>query len=245
MVAGRNPVLEALKAGRNVRRLAVGRGVEETGPVRQILDIASQVGIPVARVSTQDLARLAPGAVHQGVVALVESAGVVTVEDLLARAQAKGEEPFIIVLDGVEDPHNLGAVIRVADGAGAHGVVVPERGSAHVTPTVHKSSAGAAAWVPVAVASSTTTAVDHLRRAGVWIGGADADAPKVYWDTKLTGPLALVLGSEGYGISRPVVKMLDFTVRIPMAGGVSSLNVSVATGLLAYERVRQRETRPS
>ncbi|HLE96340.1 MAG TPA: 23S rRNA (guanosine(2251)-2'-O)-methyltransferase RlmB [Candidatus Thermoplasmatota archaeon] len=244
VVAGRNPVLEALRAGRRVHRLAVGRGVREDGAVAEILRLAAERSVPLSRVLPADLDRLADGATHQGVVALVDGRPSLSLEDVLARARSRGEDPFLIVLDRVEDPHNLGAVLRVADGAGAHAVVVPERGSAKLTTTVHKTSAGASEWVPVVVAPSTMVAVDHLKRAGVWVGGAEADATKDYWDERLTGPLAIVLGSEGAGISAPVRKHLDFVVRIPMAGKVSSLNVSVASALLAYERARQRTKGP-
>lgn len=242
VVAGRNPAMEALKA-RRVKRLLVSETFTRDRVFKQLLERAQTAGVRVEPVPPRQLDRLAGGTHHQGVVALCEEKSYWTLDEILARAAERGEDPFLILLDGVEDPHNLGAVIRAADGAGAHGVVIPSRGATGLTPTVFKSSAGAAEHVPIAQVGNLTDAVMALKRAQVWVGVAEANAGKAYWDEKLTGPLALVLGSEGAGVSRPVAKNADFAVHIPLAGGVNSLNVSVACAVLAFERARQRAHR--
>lgn len=239
VVAGRNPVVEALKA-RRVQRLLVSDSALEDRALKVLLERAALAGVRAERVPSGQLDKAAPGIAHQGVVALCEERSYWTLDEVLAKAKERGEDPFLILLDGVEDPHNLGAVLRVADGAGAHGVVIPARGAAGLTPTVYKSSAGAAEHVPVASVSSLTDAVLHLKRAEVWVGVAEADAGKPYFDERLTGPLALVLGSEGSGVSRPIVKHADFAVHIPLRGGVNSLNVSTAAAVLCFERMRQQ-----
>lgn len=238
VVAGRNPVIEALKAKR-VGRLLVADTAQDDKAMRAVLERAAAAGIHPETVPRSRLDAMSGGIQHQGVVALCEARTYWTLDEVLAMARGKGEDPFLILLDGVEDPHNLGAVLRVADGAGAHAVVVPGRGAAGLTPTVYKSSAGAAEHVPVVMVGNITDAVLHLKREEVWVGMAEANAGKWYFDERLTGPLALVMGSEGAGVSRPVAKHADFAVKIPLKGGVSSLNVSVATAILAYERVRQ------
>ena len=238
VVAGRNPVVEALKA-RRVRRLLVSETAQRDKAMKALLDRAHEAGVMPETVPPSQLERLAGGIAHQGVVALCEARSYWTLDEVLARAKEKGEDPFLILLDGVEDPHNLGAVLRVADGAGAHGVVIPSRGATGLTPTVFKASAGAAEHVPVAMVSNLTDAVLHLKRAEVWVGVAEATMGKAYYDERLMGPLALVLGSEGSGVSRPVAKHADFALHIPLRGGVTSLNVSVACAVLAFERARQ------
>lgn len=239
VVAGRNPVSEALKAGR-VRRLLVGESVVATDKaMRQLLERARLAGVAPETVPAATLDRHAPGIVHQGVVALCDARTYWSLDEVLAAARGRNEDPFLILLDGVEDPHNLGAILRVADGAGAHGVVIPGRGAAGLTPTVFKSSAGAAEHVPVAQVGNLTDAVLHLKRESVWVGIAEATQGKPYYQERLTGPLALVLGSEGAGVSRPVAKHADFALHIPLAGRVNSLNVSVACAVLCFERARQ------
>ena len=242
VVAGRNPVVEALKA-RRVRRLLVSNTARQDKALRAVLDRADEAGVVAETVPPAQLDRLSGGTVHQGVVALCDPRTYWTLDEVLGRAREKNEDPFLILLDGVEDPHNLGAVLRVADGSGAHGVVIPGRGATGLTPTVFKASAGAAEHVPVAMVANLTDAVLHLKRAEVWVGVAEADAGKAYYDERLTGPLALVLGSEGSGVSRPVAKHADFATHIPLKGGVTSLNVSVACAVLAFERARQQAHR--
>lgn len=238
IVAGRNPVIEALKADR-VERLLVSESATEDRALRALLDQARAAGVAAERVPAGTIERHAGGVAHQGVVAFCVAREAYSLQDILALAQARGEDPFVILLDGIEDPHNLGAILRVADGAGAHGVVIPSRGAAGLTPTVFKSSAGAAEHVPVAEVGSLTDAALQLRRANVWVGMAEAGAGRFHYEENLTGPLALVMGSEGYGVSHPVAKHCDFAVKIPLKGKVNSLNVSVATAILCYERVRQ------
>ncbi|HVL48164.1 MAG TPA: 23S rRNA (guanosine(2251)-2'-O)-methyltransferase RlmB [Candidatus Thermoplasmatota archaeon] len=239
LVLGRKPVLEALAGSRHVRRIHLLDPDSKDANVRAIVAAAEAAGVPVLRATAGALDRLARGTSHQGAAAECEPLEYVSLDDILKLAERRGEPAFIILLDHVEDPHNLGAVLRVADGAGAHGVVIPERGAAGLGPAAIKASAGAAEHVPVARVSTTMDAVNRLKRAGVWICGTAADEGKTYFDERLTGPLALAMGSEGEGLSGPVRKHVDFFVRIPMKGGVSSLNVSVATAIIAYERLRQ------
>ena len=238
VVAGRNPVVEALKAKR-VMRLLVSETVTHDKALRALLDQARAAGVSPETAPQATLDRRAAGVAHQGVLAYCEERGYASLDEVLSIARERGEEPFLILLDGVEDPHNLGAILRVADGAGAHGVVIPGREAVGLTPTVFKASAGAAEHVAVAQVGSIMDAVLQLKRADVWIGMAEAGAGRYYYEETLTGPLALVMGSEGYGVSRPVAKHCDLAVKIPLKGAVTSLNVSVATAILAYERVRQ------
>ena len=238
VVAGRNPVVEALKAKR-VERLLVSESATVDKALKAVLDRAQAAGVTAERVPLGMIERHAAGVAHQGVVAFCVERESYTLHEILDIARAKGEDPFLVLLDGVEDPHNLGAILRVADGAGAHGVVIPSRGAAGLTPTVYKSSAGAAEHVPVAQVGSLTDAVLQLKRAQVWVGMAEANAGRFHYEENLTGPLAIVMGSEGYGVSHPVAKHCDFAVKIPLKGSVTSLNVSVATAILCYERVRQ------
>lgn len=238
IVAGRNPVVEALKAKR-VERLLVSDSATQDKALRALLDQARAAGVSPEIAPSTTLDRQAGGVAHQGVVAFCAERDYSSLDEVLGIARARGEDPFLILLDGVEDPHNLGAILRVADGAGAHGVVIPGREAVGLTPTVYKSSAGAAEHVAVAQVGNLTDAVLQLKRAQVWVGMAEAHAGRFYYEENMTGPLALVMGSEGYGVSRPVAKHCDFTVKIPLQGAVSSLNVSVATAILAYERVRQ------
>lgn len=238
-LVGKNPVLEALRAGRRMSVVYLGESSVRDKAVAEILRLAESAGVAVRRATPVQLERLAMGTHHQGVIALAERRGYATLDHLLDRAREKKEDPFLILLDGVEDPHNLGAVLRVADGAGAHGVVIPGREAVGLTPGVYKASAGAAEHVPVCQVSSLATAIARLKEAQVWVGGAEASEGRSCFEEKLTGPLALVLGSEGAGLSHPVKKHLDFLVHVPMRGVVNSMNVSVATAILAFERVRQ------
>lgn len=236
---GRRPVVEALRAGRDVRRILLSAAAREEGALAELLKLADERGVEVRRVPPAELDRLAGGESHQGVVALAAALPDLDVADVLARAAQRGEPPFLILLDHVEDPHNVGAILRVADGAGAHAVVVPRRGAAGLTPGAVKSSAGASEHVPVVEVGNLMEALQKLKKADVWIAAADAEKGKIYWNEKLTGPLAIVMGSEGHGISHPIAKHCDFFVRIPLAGALGSLNVSTATAVLAFERRRQ------
>lgn len=238
IVAGRNPVVEALKA-RRVQRLFVSDNATIDKAFRALIEQAKEARVSPETAPSTTLDRYAAGVAHQGVVAFCEERDYYSLDEVLAIARDRNEDPFLILLDGVEDPHNLGAILRVADGAGAHGVVIPSRGATGLTPTVYKSSAGAAEHVPVAQVGTIMDAILHLKREEIWVGMAEANAGKFYYEENMTGPLAIVMGSEGYGVSRPIAKHCDFQVKIPLKGAVTSLNVSVATAILCYERVRQ------
>ncbi|WP_037350534.1 23S rRNA (guanosine(2251)-2'-O)-methyltransferase RlmB [Anaeroarcus burkinensis] len=239
VIAGRNSVGEALKSGRPLNKLLIAKG-ERQGSLRELAGMAKDKGILVQEVEPQRLAQLAPGQRHQGVVAMASPVEYAEVEDILAAAEAKGEAPLIVVLDELEDPHNLGAVLRSVDAAGAHGVIIPKRRSCPLSTTVAKTSAGAVEYVPVARVANLAQTLDKLKKAGVWVAGCDMDGTENYFEASLKGPLALVIGGEGRGLGRLVKEHCDFLVRIPMQGHVNSLNASVACSLVLYEAVRQR-----
>ncbi|MDD3156575.1 23S rRNA (guanosine(2251)-2'-O)-methyltransferase RlmB [Anaeromusa sp.] len=239
VIAGRNSVGEALKSGRPLNKLFIAKG-ERQGSLRELAGIAKDKGILVQEVEPQRLAQLAPGQRHQGVVAMASPVEYAEVEDILAAAEAKGEAPLLVVLDELEDPHNLGAVLRSVDAAGAHGVIIPKRRSCPLSTTVAKTSAGAVEYVPVARVSNLAQTLDKLKKAGIWVAGCDMDGTENYFEASLKGPLALVIGGEGRGLGRLVKEHCDFLVRIPMQGHVNSLNASVACSLVLYEAVRQR-----
>lgn len=238
-IFGRNPVLEALKGDRSINKLIIAKGTTG-GSLSEIRAKALAKKIPIQEVERTNLDSLAEGANHQGVMALVAARDYVEVEDILAIAKQKGEDPLILLLDEIEDPHNLGAILRSADGAGAHGVIIPKRRSASLTETVAKASAGAVEYVPVARVSNIAQTIEVLKQQGLWIVGADALGDKVYWEQDMTGPLGIVVGSEGKGIGRLIKEKCDFLVGIPMKGKISSLNASVATSLILFEVLRQR-----
>ena len=237
LLIGRNPVMEALKSGRVITKLMVLRDAE--GSVKKILGMAHDKNIPVQTVDRAVLDRAAYGGPHQGVVAHVSDYEYSEVSDILELAAERNEPPFIIILDGIEDPHNLGAIIRTADAAGAHGVIIPKRRAAAVTATVEKAAAGAASYMHVARVTNISQTIEDLKKEGVWIAAVDMDGD-IYTEADFTGPIALVTGSEGSGISRLVKEKCDFCVSIPMKGGVNSLNASNAAAILMYEAVRQR-----
>lgn len=237
LLIGRNPVMEALKSGRGITKLMVLKDAE--GSVKKILGMAHDKNIPVQLVDRPVLDRAAYGGPHQGVVAHVSDYEYSEVSDILELAAEKNEPPFIIILDGIEDPHNLGAIIRTADAAGAHGVIIPKRRAAAVTATAEKAAAGAASYVHVARVTNISQTIEDLKKEGVWIAAVDMDG-ELYTQADFTGPIALVTGSEGSGISRLVKEKCDFCVSIPMKGGVNSLNASNAAAVLMYEAVRQR-----
>ena len=238
-IEGRNPVLEALRAGREINKLLVAKGAQE-GSIRQILSLAHGSGIIVQTVDRARLDTLAQGRAHQGVIALVAAQRYASVDDILAAARARDEDPLVLVLDGIEDPQNLGSLIRSADGAGAHGVIIPERRAAALTETVAKVSAGAVAHVPVARVTNVVRTLEELKQAGLWVVGTHQEARELYYQAHLTGPLAMVVGGEGKGIGRLVAEHCDFMVRLPMFGQVNSLNAGVAGAILLYEVRRQR-----
>ncbi|MHB8171906.1 MAG: 23S rRNA (guanosine(2251)-2'-O)-methyltransferase RlmB [Thermincolia bacterium] len=239
IILGRNPVLEALKAGRGVNKILLLKG--GTGRVfKDIVVAAREKGVPIQEVDRQFLNNLVEGENHQGVVALAASKEYVDVDHLLALAESKGEAPFVILLDEIEDPHNLGSILRTADAAGVHGVIIPKHRAVGLTPAVSKASAGAVEYVPVARVTNLTQTIDYLKERGCWVVGTDAGVRELFWEKDLTGPVALVMGSEGKGIGRLIKEKCDFLVKLPMGGRISSLNVAVAAGLIMYEIVRQR-----
>lgn len=237
LILGRNPVIEALKADKLIDTIFVNP--EATGSISLICKMARDKGILVKQVNEMKLNNMAGGAAHQGVIAMGACAEYVTVEDILKIAEDKGEDPFVIICDEIEDPHNLGAIIRTAEAAGAHGIIIPKRRSASLNHTVFKTSAGAASWLPVARVSNLAAAVDDLKAQGVWIYGTDG-AGESYSGVDLTGPIGLVVGSEGFGMGRLMKDKCDFLLSLPMAGKITSLNASVAAGIFMYEIVRQR-----
>lgn len=238
---GRNAVLEVLKSGRDIEKIIVVKGNVE-GTVRRIVGMAKERGIVVQEVVRQKLDEMSQTKNHQGVIAIVSEHEYAEVQDILAAAADKGEKPFIIILDNITDPHNLGAVIRTAECAGAHGVIIPKRRSVGLTATVGKTSAGAVEYMPVARVTNIVRTIEELKKEGVWVACADMGGED-YYEASLDGAIALVIGSEGEGVSRLVKEKCDFTVSIPMYGNISSLNASVASALLMYEVVRQRNYR--
>lgn len=238
MITGRNAVLEALKSDREIEKLIVAKGAE--GSIRKITGMAKDKKIPVQYREKAALDRIVGRNSHQGVIAQVSEYTYCALDDILRRAEERGEDPFIMILDGLEDPHNLGAVMRTAECCGAHGIVIPKRRSAGITETVAKASAGAVEYMLCARVSNIGQAVDQLKERGVWVAACDMGG-KAYTEQDLTGSLAVVIGSEGTGISRLVREKCDFVVSIPMKGKITSLNASNAAAILMYEVVRQRE----
>lgn len=242
-IVGRNPVIEALKSEREVEKVLVAKG-ELKGSINKIFGIAKDKSIPIQYVDKNRLDMISEegggGIPHQGVAALVTSFKYSSIEDILLRGEELGEEPFIIILDEIEDPHNLGSIIRTAECAGVHGIVIPKRRSASVTMAVVKASAGAVEHMRIAKVNNITNTILELKDSGLWIYGADVDGEEYYFERDFSGPKVLVIGSEGKGISRLVKENCDFLVKIPMLGKVSSLNASNAASILIYEVVRER-----
>jgi len=239
LIFGRNPVIEALKSGAALDTIYISGG---GGSLGQIRSLAKEKGIVVKDVQDKKLTQLSGGASHQGVAAVMACAEYVTLDDILAVSAEKGTAPFIIICDEIEDPHNLGAIIRTAETSGADGIIIPKRRSAGLNGTVFKTSAGAASYVPVARVPNLASAIDELKERGVWIYGTDASGAE-YTETDFTGACALVIGSEGFGISALIQKKCDFMVRLPMQGRINSLNASVAAGIFMYEVLRQRRAK--
>ena len=238
IIEGRNAELEAFRAGKTIDKLFVLDGCQD-GPVKSILREAKKTDTIINFVDKERLDRLANSGHHQGVVAQAAAYEYAEVEDILNAAKEKGEAPFIFILDEIEDPHNLGAIIRTANLCGAHGVIIPKRRAVGLTATVAKTSAGAINYTPVAKVTNIAKTIEELKKEGMWFVCADMDGQTMY-DLNLTGPIGLVIGNEGAGVSRLVKEKCDFTASIPMKGDIDSLNASVAAGVLAYEIVRQR-----
>jgi 23S rRNA (guanosine2251-2'-O)-methyltransferase len=237
-IEGRNAVMEAFRAGKPIDKLFVLDGCQD-GPVRSIIREARKHDTILNFVAKERLDQISETGKHQGVIAYAAAYEYAQVEDILALAREKGEDPFILLLDNIEDPHNLGAIIRTANLAGAHGVIIPKRRAVGLTATVAKTSAGALNYTPVAKVTNLGQTIDELKKEGLWFVCADMEG-EVMYRTNLTGPIGLVIGNEGEGVSRLVKEKCDFTASIPMKGDIDSLNASVAAGVLAYEIVRQR-----
>jgi len=237
VVFGRNAVIELLKGDRDIDRLLVSKASDRNG---DIISLAKKKKIVISQVEKQKLDELTEKGNHQGVAALVSEINYAEVEDILSLARAKGEPPFVIILDEITDPHNLGAIMRTACSAGCHGIIMPKRRSCPVNGTVAKVAAGAAEHLPVARVSNLATAVEALKKEGLWIVGTDMHGDRNHFEADLTGPLGIVMGSEGEGMSRLMTEKCDFLVKIPMPGPTESLNVSVATGVITFEALRQR-----
>ena len=237
-IEGRNAVLEAFRSGKCVDKLFILDGCQD-GPVRTIAREARKKDTIINYVAKERLDQLSETGAHQGVIAQVAAYEYASVEDILAKAREKGEDPFIFILDNIEDPHNLGAIIRTANQAGAHGVIIPKRRAVGLTPTVARTSAGAVNYVPVAKVTNISNTMKELKDRGMWFVCADMDGTLMY-DMDLTGPIGLVIGNEGDGVSPLVKKNCDMVASIPMKGDIDSLNASVAAGVLSYEIVRQR-----
>ena len=240
IIAGRIPVLEALKAGTIIEKILILYGVKG-GAIDRIKDIAKQNRIPCMEVGKQKFRDLASDTTTQGVVAVVGSKGYVETDDIIGSAEALKEPPFILVLDEIEDPHNLGALVRTAECSGVHGIIIPKHHAASVNQTVSKTSAGASEYILVAKVPNIANTLDELKKKGLWVVGTDPSAQKLYTEIDYSGPIAIVIGNEGKGI-RPLVKeKCDFMARIPLYGKIESLNVSVAGALIMFEVLRQRK----
>lgn len=237
-IEGRNAVLEAFRAGKTIDKLFVLDGCMD-GPIRTIVREAKKQDVILNFVEKERLDQISETGKHQGVIAMAAAYEYAEIEDILAAAEAKGEPPFLILLDNIEDPHNLGAIIRTANLAGAHGVIIPKRHAVGLTATVAKTSAGAINYTPVAKVTNLNATIKELKEKGIWFVCADMGGTQMY-QLDLKGPIGLVVGSEGDGVSKLVRENCDFIASIPMKGDIDSLNASVAAGVLAYEIVRQR-----
>ena len=241
VIFGRNAVRELLASGRDIEKLYIQLGDRE-GSVNQLLGIAADRKLPIHEVDRTKLDSLACGGNHQGILAIAAERNYASIEEILAYAEENGEPPFIVILDGVEDPHNLGALIRSAECSGAHGVIIPKRRAVGLTSTAVKASAGAAEHMRVAKVTNLSSTIDELKERGLWFYAADMDG-KSYYETDFSGGVGLVMGSEGFGISRLVKEKCDFVVSIPLYGSVNSLNVSCAGAVIMTEVARQRKTK--
>lgn len=238
-IEGRNSVLELLESGKDINKIFVTRG-EKHGSINKILAIAKERKIIVVEKDKKQMDEMAQEENYQGVIAIVPPYEYVEIEDILTEAKEKQEDPFILILDGIEDPHNLGSIIRTAETAGVHGIIIPKRRAASVNSTVNKASSGAVEHVKIARVTNISDAIEELKQVGLWICGTDISAEKYYYNQDLTGPLGIVIGNEGKGISEKVKKNCDFNVKIPMRGKVTSLNAAVSAGIIIYEAVKQR-----
>lgn len=239
MIEGRNAVTEAIRSGRTINKVFLADGDTDKA-LGRLAAMAKEAGAVVVRIDRRKLNEMSPTGAHQGIIAAVAAHEYVTVDDLLAAAKSRGEAPLLVVCDELSDPHNLGAILRTAECAGAHGVIIPKRRSVGLTAVVGKASAGAIEYMPVARVSNIAATLRELKQRGVWIFGTAAEGATPLYDADLTLPAAIVIGNEGVGMSRIVAEQCDFKVSIPMKGRISSLNASAAAAILLYEAVRQR-----
>ena len=238
-IEGRNAVLELLESGKDINKVFVEKG-EKHGSIHKIIAIAKERRIIIVEKEKRQMQEMAQNQNYQGVIAIVPPFEYCEIEDILEEAENKNEDPFVLILDGIEDPHNLGSIIRTAETAGVHGIIIPKRRAAAVNSTVAKTSAGAVEYMKIARVTNISDAIDKLKRAGLWICGTDINTEKYYYNQDLTGPIGIVIGNEGSGMSEKVRKNCDFLVKIPMKGKVTSLNASVSTGIVIYEALKQR-----
>ncbi len=237
IVAGRNAVLELLKSDKDINKLFIEKG-EKHGSINEIIAKAKENKIVIVEVDKNKLDQMAEN--NQGVIAIVPPFNYCEVEDIIKSAKEKNEDPFVLILDGIEDPHNLGSIIRTAETAGVHGIIIPKRRSVAVNSTVVKVSTGATAYVKIARVNNINDTIRKLKNEGLWIIGTDGDANTVYYNQDLKGPIAIIIGSEGAGMNRLVKENADILVKIPMKGNITSLNASVSAGIVIYEAVKQR-----
>lgn len=238
-VEGRNAVIELLESGKDINKIFITKG-EKHGSIHKIIAMAKENRVIIVEKEKKQMEEMAQTQNFQGVIAMVPPFEYCEVEDILQEARNKQEDPFILILDGIEDPHNLGSIIRTAETAGVHGIIIPKRRAATVNSTVNKVSAGAVQHMKVARVTNISDAIENLKKEGLWICGTDINTSTYYYDQDLTGSIGIVIGNEGNGISQKVKKNCDFLVKIPMKGKVTSLNASVSTGIVVYEAVKQR-----
>jgi 23S rRNA (guanosine2251-2'-O)-methyltransferase len=243
-IFGINPVREALKSGRPIQRLLIAEQRKAERSIAEILRLAKSAGTEIRIVNRDALNREAPHAVHQGVIAVVAAREYALLDDILQIPSQRRQSPLFLILDGVEDPRNLGAILRTAEAAGTHGVIIPERRAAGLTETVAKAAAGALEYVPVVKVVNIVNTIEEIKKAGIWVAAAEADGEILLWDADFSRPTALVLGGEDRGVRRLVREHCDYTLSLPIRGRINSLNVSVATGVLLYEVLRQRKNNP-
>lgn len=239
-VEGRNAVLELLESDRDINKIYISDG-EKHGSINKIIALAKERKVIINEISKSKLNQIAQTENNQGVIAIVPPFNYCDVEDILELAKSRNEKPFILILDGIEDPHNLGSIIRTAETAGVHGIIIPKRRAAMVNSTVAKVSAGAVEYMKVARVNNINEAIEYLKKNDVWICGTDMSAEKYYYDEDFTCGIGIIIGSEGFGMSRLVKENCDFLVKIPMKGKITSLNASVSAGIIMYEVVKQRK----
>ncbi len=238
-IEGRNSVLELLESGKDINKIYIAKG-EKHGSINKIISEAKKHKVVITEIEKTKLYKMSQTENCQGVIAIVPPFDYCDVDDILNEAKQKNEKAFIIILDGIEDPHNLGSIIRTAETAGVHGIIIPKRRSALVNSTVNKTSAGATNFMKIARVNNLNETIEYLKERDVWIYGTDMNTDKLYYDEDLTGNVAIIIGSEGFGMSRLVKEKCDFLIKIPMKGKITSLNASVSAGIVMYERVRQK-----